>query len=258
MTKSINLFGVSFLIVSILIYLFVTSINVTINEKSIKQTKKIIKNEAKNQIKKKIKKKINIEKTIKNINYKEQQKKLESINTTPQNLSLQKLTIAIDEIRERATITWSKKSIQNTFFLIQKLVNHKDNENLIILFRGVNQSQTKQYKFALAGIAMPGGWGNPTAHADPILHNSGKLSDGKTWASTNSLLVGFTMIVEQAYLWATYDGNDGVILMKAFRPDELINSPDKYNEYEFLHYGPVTNCIVIPISDWKSIAKLLL
>jgi len=104
-------------------------------------------------------------------------------------------------------------------------------DGIILLFRGVH-AQHPDLGNAKMGIATPIG-----GHDNPIWHNRGNNS---------SIFTSWTNNVWQANFFANSKGNGGIVLMKHFKTTELIASPDKYQQGEFLVKGIVTGALPIP------------
>jgi hypothetical protein len=101
----------------------------------------------------------------------------------------------------------------------------------VTLYRGVHYGHP-DYKNALLGIATPIG-----GHDDPILHN---------WGDNASVFTSWTVLSSVARIHASkVPPSNGVLLEKRFRLNEIIPSPDKYKEGEFLVPGIVTGASVI-------------
>ena len=152
----------------------------------------------------------------------------------------------LKDLREDIDITWDNASVDNTKLKIDEWIESgRYLDEVIILYRGVSKSHI-HYSFALLGTALPGGHNNPEAHDDPIYHNK----DG----SETSVFVSLAMTIEKAYMWA----EDGVILVTKQSLRNLTISPDVYCENEYLHRGPIYDCVVIPVDNYTEIYKYML
>jgi RHS repeat-associated protein len=105
-------------------------------------------------------------------------------------------------------------------------------EDTLTIYRGVH-SKHPDFNNALEGKAVP--WGG---HRDVIAHNEGNnRSDFTSWSTS----------FQQARVFATTDGNTGVVLEQQVKIKELIWSPDIYHEQEVLRLGAVSGAKVIPL-----------
>ncbi|AUP79686.1 RHS repeat domain-containing protein [Flavivirga eckloniae] len=106
----------------------------------------------------------------------------------------------------------------------------------ILLYRGVH-AKHPGYASALMGVATPFALG-PVGHNDPALHNSEDIGNN------HSIFTSWTTLKQIANYHATKHGPGGLILTKRFRINQLVPSPDIFDEGEWLVPGVVTGASV--------------
>ena len=110
-----------------------------------------------------------------------------------------------------------------------------NSEGVILLFRGVH-AQHPDLPNAKMGVATPIG-----GHENPEWHNLG---------NNRSVFTSWTSSIWLANFFANKTGKGGIILVKHFHESQLVTSPDKHRQNEFLIKGVVIGAI--PISAFEA------